>query len=160
MKLIPLPFETIALRGWTHKAIITAADVAALGAATTGTLQIVPDVAADTNPAGMAVHRVGLNLTTAFDASDAAINSLTIEIGDGGDTNRFLGPTEIAVDGTEILFEVSRLSTYPYAYTTADGIDAFFTVAGGASPLLNEINAGQVELYLELENLNEMEVVT
>jgi hypothetical protein len=160
MKLIPLPFETTALKGWTHKVIITAADVAALGAATTGTLQIVPDVAADTNPAGMAVLAAALNLTTAFDASDAAINSLTVEIGDGGDTNRFLGPTEIAVDGTEILFEVSRVTTFPYGYTAADGIDAFFTVGGGASPLLNEINSGQVEIYLRLQDLNEMEVVT
>ena len=159
MKLIPLPFETVALTSYTHKVFLAAADVAAL-AGTTAALQIVPSGATLTNPAGLAVLAAALILTTAFDFSDAAINSLLIEVGDGGDPNRFLGQTEIAVDGTEVLFEASRVTTFPYAYVAADGIDVTFTVAGGASPLLSECNAGAAEIYLKLVDLNNLELPT
>lgn len=148
MDLVPLAPTDAMFNLATHKVIITASDVAALGAGTTGTLAIYPRTG--TFPAGYTARFAGLELITAFDASDAAINSLLIEVGDGGDTDRLLVQTEIAVDGTEILFRTSAANTQPYAYLVADTIDALFTVAGGASPTLAEINAGEVHLYLHI----------
>lgn len=161
MKVYPLPPETVEQTGFNFKAVVDYADLtAAAGAAdTTATIQILPEVATATNPAGLAVWRCAMNLITAFDASDTAINSLLLEVGDGGDTDRFLDPTEIAVDGTEILFKASKVTTFPHAYTAADGIDAKFTVAGGVTPLIDELTSGKVEIYLFVSDLNALEKI-
>lgn len=163
MKLIPLGEQTAALTGFTHKVIIGYADVAALGASATGTLQIFPTGSAgDTNmPAGTYVLRAGFKLNTAFDFSDAGITSLLIEIGDGGDTDRHMPQTEIAVDGTEILYFVTPNSkdSAPYAYLAADGIDAKFTAANGGSPLLSECTSGEIEVYLFIADMARLALV-
>ena len=148
MDLVPLSPTDAMFNLATHKVVIKAADVLALGAGTTGTIAIFPKTG--TFPAGTTARFAGLELITAFDASDASINSLLVEVGDGSDTDRLLTQTETAVDGTEILWKTSAASTQPYSYLVADTIDALFTVAGGASPLLNEINAGEVHLYLHI----------
>lgn len=141
----------------THKVTLDYADVAALGASTTGTIAILPS--SGTFPAGIRAMMVAVNLITAFDASDASINSLLIEVGDGGDTDRLLTQTELASDGTEVLFKASAASTQPYAYEAADTIDAKFTVAGGGTPTLAEITSGKVEIYLWIDDLNILENV-
>ena len=139
--------------GAAFEITIEAADVAALGASTTGTLQIVPETG--TFPVGTKVGNCTLDLITAFDASDAAINSLLIEVGDGGDTDRYLTSTEVAADGTEIVAKSGSAATQPYSYAAADTVDVLFTVAGGASPLLSEINAGKLRLTINLINPTE-----
>lgn len=165
MKLIPLPSETRINTGFTHKVIIDYTDLtAAAGASdTTVTLPIIPqDVSTaqtETNPIGLAVQRCAMNLITTFDASDAALNSVLVEVGDGGDTDRFLDQTELSADGTYITFKHSKVTTFPHAYTAADTIDAKFTVAGGASPLVDELTSGKVEVYLAIVDLNALETV-
>lgn len=160
MKLLPLGAEVAALTGFTHKAILTFADfTAAAGASdTVATVQIYPETAGTAFPIGTAVTRCAMKLVTAFDASDAAINSLALTVGDGGDVDRFLDSTELAVDGTEITFKASKVTTFPHAYTAADGIDAQVTVAGGASPLIDELTSGEVEIYLAIVDLNALAV--
>ena len=152
MKLIALSPTDARYKLATHKVVITFTDVAALGSGTTGTLALFPFTG--TFPAGTTVRFAGLNLKTAFDASDASINSLLVEVGDGGDTDRLLTQTELAVDGTEVLFKASALM---YSYPIADTVDALFTVAGGASPTLAEITSGEVELYLHITDVNRLE---
>lgn len=153
MKWILLsPTQAVHLNA-THKVVINAADVAALGSGTTGTIALFPRTG--TFPAGTRVQFAAINLITPFDASDASINSLLIEVGDGGDTDRLLTQTQLAVDGTEILFASS--AGLAYAYPVADTVDALFTVAGGASPTLAEINAGEVEIYFRVSDLNDLE---
>lgn len=157
MKLIPLaPSDRKNLLA-THKVILTYTDVAALGASTTGTITLFPTTG--TFPIGTLARFASLQLVTAFDASDASINSLLIEVGDGGDTDRLLTQTELAVDGTEVLAKASAASSQPYAYPVADTIDALFTVAGGGSPLLNEITSGEVHLYFWVQDLNDFDRV-
>lgn len=152
MKWIPLtPTQRTQMLA-THKIVLDYADVAALGSGTTGTIALFPRTS--TFPAGTVVRFAGINLKTAFDASDASVNSLLIEVGDGGDTDRLLGQTELAVDNTEILF---KASTGMYAYAAADTVDALFTVAGGASPTLAEITSGEVEIYLHVTDCNDLE---
>ncbi|TXH41419.1 MAG: hypothetical protein E6Q97_37620 [Desulfurellales bacterium] len=150
MKSITIaPTDTTFLHA-THKVVIDYADVAALGSGTTGTIAIIP--ASGTFPAGTTARFAGMQLVTAFDASDASINSLLVEVGDGGDTDRLLTQTQIAVDGTEILYKVEGAVTQPSSYLVADTIDALFTVAGGASPTLAEITSGELHIYLEITN--------
>jgi len=134
----------------------------ALGAgATTYTVQIFPDKDVNSNgfAAGLAVLNCGFNLPTAFDFSDAAMNSLLIEVGDGNSTARILTQTETAVDGTEILFKGMGAVTIPYAYPISDTIDALFTGAGGGTPTLGETTSGAAEVYLDLFDLNQLELV-
>lgn len=138
-------------QGFNWKAIIKAADVAALGAGTTGTIAIFPR--SGTFPAGFKARQAAILLITAFDASDAAINSLLAEVGDGNSTARLVAQTELAVDGTEVLNKGDAQTTAPFVYDVADTIDVKFTVAGGASPTLAEINVGEVEIYLAVDNL-------
>lgn len=149
MKLLMLSPTDQMFRLATHKVIINAADVAALGAATTGTIALIPKTG--TFPAGTKARFAQLDLVTAFDFSDAGITSLLIEIGDGVDTDRLLTQTQIAVDGTEVLYKVEGAISQPYAYTAADTIDALFTVANGGTPLLNETTSGEVHIYLWIE---------
>lgn len=131
----------------THKLIITYADIAALGAATTGVIALVP--ASGTFPAGTTFRFAGLHLVTAFDFSDTGITSLLVEIGiTGGDTDKYLTQTQIAVDGTEVIYKVEGATTQPASEGTADSVDALFTVANGGSPLLSECTSGELHLYL------------
>lgn len=153
MKLIALSPTDARFSLATHKIIIYASDVAALGAGTTGTLVLFPFTG--TFPAGTTVRFAGINLKTPFDSTaDASINSLLVEVGDGGSTARLLAQTQLAVDGTEILFAASALM---YSYPIADTVDALFTVAGGASPTLAEINIGELEIYLYITDMNRIE---
>ena len=155
MKLIPLPAMTREQTGFTHKAIVTYVDVAALGAVANGVIQVFPttgDV-----PVGTLVGHCAFNVITAFDFSDAGITSMLAELGDDGDTDRFVKQTEVAVDGTEVLYKGAAMDTAPYAYVAANGIDLKVTVANGGSPLCSECTSGEMEVYLRVGDLNDLE---
>ncbi len=109
-----------------------------------------------TVPAGTLVRRCAMRLVTPFDASDASLNSALLEVGDGGDTDRFMPQTQLALDGTEILYFATPNATdsLPYAYLAADGIDAKLTTAGGGA-LVGSLTAGAVEIYLDMVDLND-----
>jgi hypothetical protein len=146
----------------THKVTIDYTLLAARGAGAALTIQLLPGqtptqfsagtAPSGTCPAGTTVRFCGFKLVTAFDFSDAAINSLLMRVGDGNDTDRLSVDKELAVDGTEILNWTETASTQPYAYPIADGIDAVFTAAGGASPTVQEATSGEVEIYLHISN--------
>jgi hypothetical protein len=134
----------------THRVTLDYNDVLALGASATGTVAIIPS--SGTFAIGTRARFAGMSLPTAFDFSDSAINSLLVEIGDGGDTDRLLTQTEIAADGSYVTDKLMGAVTAPYAYVAADTIDAKFTAAGGASPTLAECTSGEVEIYLFVED--------
>jgi len=137
----------------THKVIIYATDLAAMAAATTGIVVCLPFVASgSTVPVGTVVGFAGLDLVTAFDFSDAGITSCLVEVGDGGSTARFLGQTELAADGSNVVYKVGAATTTPYAYLAADTVDALFTVANGGSPLVSEATVGEVHLYFHVRD--------
>lgn len=168
MKVIPLPFETQVRTGFTHKIIVSWLDLvakAALGGVTNVTIQLYPDIGVASGgtgmPAGSYVRMAGFKLNTAFDFSDAGITSLLMEVGDGGSTARYIPQKELAVDGTEILYWVSSAatSTMPFAYLSADGIDAKFTCANGGSPTIDETTSGEVEIYLAIADMADLALV-
>lgn len=148
MELVQLSLTDAQIYSATHKVMITYSDVAALGASATGTLAIVP--ASGTFPIGTQVGCVGIYLETAFDFSDAAINSLLVEIGDGGSTARLLTQTEIAADGSSVVHKIEAAATQPYAYVAADTVDAKFTASGGASATLAECTSGKLWVLLNV----------
>jgi hypothetical protein len=159
-KVIPCAPQDTMFAGATHKAIIDYTVLASLGAGATLTIQLLPaqtpaEFAAGTAPsgtvpAGTLVRFCGMRLATAFDFSDAAINSLLMEVGDGNDTDRLLTQTETAADGSYVSNKTTAASTQPYAYDAADGIDVKFTAAGGGSPTVQEATSGKVEVFFHL----------
>jgi hypothetical protein len=157
MKRFVLNASERAQTGFTHKFNITYSDLvtaAASGGVTNVTLQLFPS-GTGTAAVGTTVEKAAFRLVTAFDFSDSGITSLLMEVGDGGDTDRFIPQKEVAVDGTEILwFETSQATgTLPYSYLTADGIDVKFTAANGGSPTIDETTSGEVDIYLRITEL-------
>lgn len=154
---IPLPLTTVAATGWTHKVTIGHADIAALGAGTTGVIQIFPGVSGVTGPTQMLVRNVAFDLETPFDFSDAGITSLTVQAGfTGGDVDALMEATELALDGTEILGFIAKATTQPLIVVAADTIDLLFTVANGGSPLLNETTVGELHVYFTAIDTKEL----
>lgn len=144
--------------GFTHSVLIPYSVLVTVGGATTTATIALVDVFA-----GDVVSNAGYILGTAFDASDASINSLTVQIGDGSDTDRFFAAasSELAVDGTELFYGiapggVAATPTSPYVYQATDTVDALFTVAGGASPTMAELTSGSVTLFLRINKLSEL----
>jgi hypothetical protein len=158
MKLIPLPFETRATTGYTHKAIVTFADLVAYSGGST--TSVVPLLNARV---GDVVEAAAFALVTAFDFSDTGIDSCTMAVGDDGSTGRFIDAQQLAVDGTEITYYAGNAVAtplMPYAYKVANAIDALFTVATGGSPLTSEATVGEVHIYLRVNaNLAELNTI-
>jgi len=142
------------LHNATHVAVITHLDLVDLGANATGTIAIAPMTGAF--PARTYVGNVKMLLDTPFTDSDASLNSLLVEVGDGGDTDRLLGQTQILGEVTEVITKTANANSQPYAYEAADTVDALFTAAGGASPTLAEITAGKLRIFLEIRNMADL----
>ena len=99
---------------------------------------------------GHLVEYKGGYLKTPFeDASDAAFNSNTITLGDGGDADRFLVSTQLNVNGTEILYPLPALGAY--AYTATDTVDA--TIGSMTAKSLSEIDTGVILLGFRVSDL-------
>lgn len=149
MRVLALPPNQ---SGANLKVIVTAADVAALGAAAAAALALFDVVAGDR------VRLIGTKVTTAFDFSDTGIDSLTAEVGDGVDPNGYLVAQQTAVDGTEIIYKTDEGAAWVggHAYNAADTVDLTLTAATGGSPLLSECTSGEMELYFQLVSLNDL----
>tara|TARA_R110000868_G_scaffold27541_4_gene104368 strand:+ start:1447 stop:1920 length:474 start_codon:yes stop_codon:yes gene_type:complete len=138
--------------GWVAK-IKASVDFTAADTGTTKTIAIYPS--SGNGPVGLSVTRCAYRLVTAFDSTaDSAINSLLLEVGDGGDTDRYSAQKELALDGTEITYWASTATTMPFAYTSADTVDALFTVAGGGSPTIAELDSGEVWIFFDAVDLS------
>jgi hypothetical protein len=159
-KVIPLAPQDAMFGLATHKFVIDYTVLAARGAGATLTLQLLPGqtpsqftagtAPSGTVPAGTIVRFAGMRLVTAFDFSDAGITSLTLEVGDDADPDRFLTSTELAADGSYVTHKTTAASSQPFVYVTANGIDALFTAANGGTPTVQEATSGEVEIYLHI----------
>ena len=155
MKVIPLPFETQARLGYNTKIILDYTDLSGTGVAggnnsnpftspwTSGAAQaILPPnalgassvtIPAGTRMAGNACVRV----VTAFTSSGGAITTLTLSVGDGGGSTRFVNAADLKTTGYKVGAETGLL------YLVADTIDAVATISGQT---MASLNAGQVEI--------------
>jgi hypothetical protein len=140
--------------GFTHKVVITFADLTALGAVASGT------VALATYTAGLGCTKAAFRLVTAF--TGGATSALALDVGHNGattdDPDSILDNYEVHSTGTEILFgdgngavfATLRTGYYPL---DAGTYEALFTATGGN---LNALTAGEVNIYLRLEDLTKV----
>lgn len=175
-KSIRLSNEEAAATGWTHKWIVTAADLVAAGATTAATLELAPGVAARSK-----IENIDWNLITAFDGG--ATSELTLKLGydlasGTDDDDAFLSAVSLHADSTAIVTRPNSLAvadastvdgTYgaPEAaviadlrtelnkllqrvarwFTVAWDLEAIFTATGAN---LTELTAGEVHIYARL----------
>jgi hypothetical protein len=134
--------------GWTHKITLTHEDLTETNANTAQTITLL------TLPAHAAVLAAGFHLETPFaDASDAALNTTTLIVGDSGDTDRLIPSKELNLNGTEILSFVTANATdsIPYAFVAETTVSAIF--GSMAAKSLSDLDAGQIHIFLQVSEL-------
>jgi len=151
------PSETRANIGFTHKITVSAADVAALDA-DSDSIALLPVTA------GMAVLRVGLRLVTPFTSSDEEIITLDLELGDDGAADTLLAATDLL--GEPVTYAAAQPNL---AYTASNTLHATLTVAVEEPeeppdplpdpPELSTVDAGELDIYLHLVDLNALEAI-
>ena len=147
MTKFELPAETKAATGFTHKVIVTFNDLTLTTADADQTLELL------SVPAGTLVEKAAIKLVTPFeDLSDTAFNDTQVQLGDGGDTDRFVTATQVNDNGTEVYYK-SHANTTAYAYTSADTIDLL--VESMAAKALNDFDAGELHVYLSVVELTD-----
>lgn len=148
MTTTPLTVQDQALTGFTHVVKITYADLTDT-AALTKTIAIVPE--SGTNAIGAYVLRAGFQLKTSF--TGGATTALTLQVGDGGDTDRFIPAKSLHADATPVTnwITANATDTLPYAYVAADTIDALFTATDAN---LTALTAGEVWVFLQVGGLS------
>lgn len=149
MKVFELPAETKAATGFTHKAIIDHVDLTVTTADADQTIALL------SVPAGALVVKAAIKLVTAFeDLSDATLNDTKVQLGDGGDTDRFVTATQVNDNDANEVFFKSHANTTAYAYTSADTIDLL--VESMTAKSLSDIDAGELHVYLAVTELSEI----
>jgi hypothetical protein len=170
MKLIPLSSEERIHMGFSHKVIVTFADLTA--AATTQTLILFPDAspadvlgtqsAGYTLPSGTYIAKCGFQLITPF--SGGSVSALTVGIGDGGSATRYSASNASDLFTTSSNTKNASVGGTGYTFTQSDvaagnvaAVTALFTATGGN---LSTLTAGVVELYIAVHRLNDLTVDT
>jgi hypothetical protein len=155
MQLIPLNIEAVAQHGATHVAIVTHAD---LTETTANTAQVIALIAAPANTVARVVKVK--NVIPFKDASDAALNTTALTIGDAGDADRLLASTELNVNGTEVLLKQGPVNSNLATVATADGSDAGTTqtlanaLKAAFNVLVGLLNVGPGHVYASATTIN------
>lgn len=145
MKFAPLSAHEAALVDATHVCEIDHTDLTQATAATAQTIALFSVTANQHN-----VECVRFELLVPFqDTADAANNTNTVEIGDGGDTDRLLTATQVNVNGTEV-YNKSGTGT-KFVSTSDDTIDATFAAPTTGKTLL-ALNRGLLRLYFRISD--------
>ena len=141
-------------------AILDFNDIAALGASTTGNLNVCPATTngalpaagtsgTDTVPANFAFAFKYLIVDTAFVSSTAA--GLAMTIGDAGSATRFLASTQLQSGQTPVAGAVGITNEYYIA--TAQVNNAYFT---STTANLSTFTAGQIRLFFSIKDLSQL----
>ena len=141
MQIIPLTMLESAGSEFTHKMILTAADIALL---TSGTgASIYPGFnEANTFGAGQYVFAAAIVVKTPFTFSGANNGTLVFTVGDATTANRFVASTDLK--GT-VTYQVGTIANYPFVYTAASQIT--ITATAGTQNI-NLVNVGELHIYL------------
>lgn len=155
MKLISLDSVQELSNGFTHKAVITAADLNDT-AATTKTLNLVTNLIH-----GHFVRDAAFYLPTPFDGG--ATSALSLDVGydlaaGSDDPDAFLDAYEIHLDATEVLAGDGNGAVFAtlrtgHVFQENATITALFTATGGNLSLLT---AGEVWIYLNVTPLHQL----
>lgn len=141
------------VKGWTHRAVIEAAE--ANGTTAGGSWTTDGDTASITigvTGPDFVICKAAANVVTAF----ATDGTLTYEFGTDGDPNNFLTSTDALTAGPEIAAVGADPVTLAGTFATAtDNLMVRFTSqAGTGAPA--DITAGRIEVFVEMYNLNEL----
>ena len=143
MQVYELPNETKASTGYTHKAIVTHADLTETTANTAQSITLV------TLAAGDVVHSGAYKLVTAFqDTTDAAFNTTAVTTNAAG--SALISATETNVNGTEVSYK-AHTATAPLTATSASTVAASFAAMSAKS--LSALNAGEVHFFFSVNKL-------
>jgi hypothetical protein len=136
--------------GFTHKLVLTAADVLDK---TSGTaFAVFPKLAgADTMPAGLLVKAAAIRLITACSKSTGTLTAATLSIGDGGSGTRYINAFDVLAGVASSHVQ----SGVPYAMTAADNIKATLTITGTAT--MAQLTNLEAHVYLSILDLNEFD---
>lgn len=143
-------------------AIVDYTDVSALGASTTGTLNVCPATTAglmpalgtsgtDTIPANFTAALVVALVDTAFVSSTAT--GLTMTVGDSGSNNRFLTSSQLQSGQTPIAGVTGSLAGNEYYYAAATAINAYFT---STTANLSTFTAGSMRLFFSVQDMGQL----
>lgn len=136
--LEPLGLEEAAATGSTHKLVMTHADLTETAVGTGQTLTPVAVANLTSWQTTFGLLRIPFENT-----ADAAFDSVSAQIGDGGSTNRFLQSMELCRNGTEVGVKMGTGTTLQY--TTDDTVDILVTPTAGKA--LNDLNKGEAWFY-------------
>lgn len=138
----PLPLESRVAQQADFEVLITHEDLTESGSGTAQTLTFPIE-------AKMSAECVRLILDEAFeDTATAGNNTTLVEVGDGGDTDRFLTSTELNKNGTEINLKAGTGTVYPY--TATDTVDILVTPKTGTT--LASLNKGRMRLQFRIND--------
>jgi hypothetical protein len=136
-------------RGFNHRFVVSAED---LTESTDNTAQAITLI---TLPAGTVIKSAAYYLKTPLaDASDAALNTTTITVGDSADADRCINSSELNVNGTEVLYAVNDAAKLPFVTTASTAVTATF--GSMAAKDLASIDTGEVWVYLETADLTSL----
>ena len=148
--IIPLSADTAAAIGYTHKVVITSADVkaATTGSATNVTLRIFPENTASGIASNSIIDGLAVYLDAPFTNSAAPQQTaLGLQLGDAGDVDRYIqlavGPTNTAIFAATNAFRFETSSTN---YLVA----GFFGTNANTSVGLTNLAGGKVNIYFRL----------
>jgi hypothetical protein len=153
LKTQVLSLEEQAKTGFTHKSIITYADIAAAGVGGTAVSMNLLPYTAGTAFQAAAYKVVGTGFV------GASVTNLTIELGWNGattdDPNGLIEASEIATAGTEVLYLLGNGVAFAtkvtgYVALDAGNIQAVFTATGAN---LDVLTSGEVHVFLKAVDL-------
>ena len=137
MTIEKLPTETAALLGYTHRVALTNKDL------TQSTANTAQAITIRTAPIGLSVSDCAVRVKTPFkNSADAAFNSTTITVGDGGSAVRYIASTQVNANGAVVPFAVIPAANSSYVYTAADNITITFTPM--AAKALSSLDTGEL----------------
>jgi hypothetical protein len=143
MEIFELPVETKSATGYTHKAIVTHADLTETTANTAQSITLL------TLAAGDVVHSGAYKLVTPFqDTADAAFNTTAVTTNAAG--SALISATETNVNGTEVFYK-AHTATAPLTATSASTVAASFAAMSAKS--LSALNAGEVHFFFSVNKL-------
>jgi len=154
MRFTQLSIAEQALNDMTHMLILTANDLTQATVATAQTFTI-------PIPVGSTINQVEARLIIPFqNTADAAFNSDTVSVGDTGSATRWVNAVECNANGAFITApQFSATLGGPYAANQ----NLVVTVNSMAAKALNNINRGELHVYVQMESraaLSAMQLAT
>jgi hypothetical protein len=138
MKVSVLSQNERAALGFTHRALITLADLTGSAAGATAALTLLP-----TGKIGWHFRNAVINVKTA----GAHASTLTLSVGDTNSATRLLGASDVkAAAGTRYV------GSTQYIYNTAYAVNCTFTAGAGDA---NAATAGEWEILLDIVDLTQ-----